>query len=302
MGVSVQDAEGHDLLSADAELELISSGFKFTEGPVWSDDGEYLVFSDIIGDEMFRWDEQDGVGSFRQPSHMANGNAFDLEGRLVSCEHATSHLTRAEADGSTSVLASHYQGKELNSPNDVIVSRRGTIYFSDPTYGRTAGFGVLRPGRLGFQGLYALDPEGVLSLLARDFDQPNGLCFSLDESVLFVNDTARMHIRSFAVDAGGGISGGEVWAETTGDGPGGPDGMKIDSDGNVWCTGPGGIHIFAPDASPLGVLPTPETVGNFAWGGVDFQSLFICASTGLYRQRTDVAGHRPHSGVDVVAD
>jgi gluconolactonase len=302
MGVSVSDAEGRELLRADHELELVKSGFKFTEGPVWSASGEYLVFSDIIGDQMWRWDEADGFASYRQPSHMANGNAFDLDGRLISCEHATSRLTRQEADGSTSVLASVYEEVELNSPNDVIVSRSGTIYFSDPTYGRSAGFGVLRPVQLGFQGLYALTPDGALSLVARDFEQPNGLCFSLDESILYVNDTARMHIRLFEVDADGAVSGGEVWAETVGRGPGGPDGMKIDTYGNVWCTGPGGIHIFAPDASLLGVLPTPESVGNFAWGGVDFQSLFICASTGLYRQRTEVAGHAPHGGVDVAAD
>jgi gluconolactonase len=301
MGVSVSDAEGRDLIRADTDLELIRSGFKFIEGPAWSAAG-FLVFSDIVGDQMWRWDEREGFQSYRQPSHMANGNTFDREGRLISCEHATSRVTREEADGSTTVLASHYEGTELNSPNDVIVSSHGTIYFSDPTYGRTAGFGVLRRPRLGFQGVYSLDTEGTLSLLARDFAQPNGLCFSRDESVLFVNDTDRMHIRSFAVSADGTLSGGEVWAETIGDGPGGPDGMKIDSYGNVWCTGPGGIHVFAPDASLLGVLPVPESVGNFGWGGDDFRSLFVCASTGLYRQRTEVAGHAPHRGVDVAAD
>jgi gluconolactonase len=302
MGVSVSDGEGRALLRGDTDLELVSSGFQFTEGPAWSVPGEFLVFSDIIGDQMWRWDEQDGFQSFRQPSHMANGNAYDLEGRLISCEHATSHLTRAEADGSITVLAKDYQGTELNSPNDVIVSNNGTIYFSDPTYGRTAGFGVLRPPALGFQGLYAIEPGGTLSLLARDFAQPNGLCLSLDESILYVNDTERMHIRAFGVAADGALSGGEVWAETVGDEPGGPDGMKIDSNGNVWCTGPGGIHIFAPDASLLGVLPVPESVGNFAWGGSDLRSMFICASTGVYRQRTEVAGHVPSRGADVAAD
>jgi gluconolactonase len=302
MGVSVSDTEGHELLSEGTDLELVRAGFEFTEGPAWSTAGGFLIFSDIIGDQMWRWDEQDGFKSYRQPSHMANGNTFDLEGRLISCEHATSRLTREEADGSTTVLARDYEGTELNSPNDVIVSSNGTIYFSDPTYGRTAGFGVLRPPALGFQGLYALEPGGTLSLLARDFAQPNGLCFSLDERILYVNDTERMHIRSFAVAADGALSGGEVWAETVGDKPGGPDGMKVDRYGNVWCTGPGGIHIFAPDASLLGVLPVPEQVGNFGWGGADLRSMFICASTGLYRQRTEVAGYVPPRGVDMAVD
>jgi gluconolactonase len=291
MGVGVDDADGRPLVRGDSEVELVRSGFQFTEGPAWSVDGGFLVFSDIIGDQLWTWDEEHGVRSFRQPSNMANGNAFDREGRLLTCEHATSRLTRQEADGSTTVLASHYDGTELNSPNDVIVSRAGLIFFTDPPYGRTAGFGVKRPTPLGFQGLYRIDPDGALALVARDFVAPNGLCLSLDERVLYVNDTSQMHIRAFAVADDGALSGGDVWAETVGEKPGVPDGMKIDSRGNVWCSGPGGIHIFAPDASLLGVLPTPEVVGNLGWGGHDFQSLFVCASTGLYRVRTEVPGH-----------
>jgi gluconolactonase len=302
MGVSVSDADKQDLIRADTELELIGSGFGFTEGPAWSVDEECLIFSDIIGDQIWKWDEAHGFQSYRQPSHMANGNTFDRDGRLVTCEHATSRLTRVEKDGSTSVLASHYEGTELNSPNDVIVSSSGTIYFSDPPYGRSAGFGVPRPALLGFQGLFSVEPDGAPSVLARDFEGPNGLCFSLDEQVLFVNDTPRMHIRAFRVAADGTISGGEVWAETVGEAPGVPDGMKIDSRGNVWCSGPGGIHIFDPAGSRLGVLPTPEVVGNFAWGDHDLQSLYICASTGLYRLRTEVPGHLPFCGANVAAD
>jgi gluconolactonase len=247
-------------------LELVHAGFGFTEGPAWSVSGNYLVFSDIPGNQMWRWEEDGGLSSYRASSNMAHGNAFDREGRLVSCEHAMSRLTRVEADGGTTVLAVTYEGRELNSPNDVVVARDGTIYFTDPTYGRQDGFGVPRALVMGFQGVYRLKLSRELELLARDFAEPNGLCFSVDGATLYVNDTQRMHIRAFTVGDDGCFSGGDVWADVTGDEPGSPDGMKLDSEGNVYCSGPGGIHIFNGDAELLGVLAIPETVGNFAWG------------------------------------
>lgn len=292
MGMTIKGDGGRELL-ANAEPELVQSGFGFTEGPAWSPSGGFLVFSDIPGDQLWRWDEAGGVDSFRKPSHMANGNTYDMDGRLISCEHATSRLTRVEPDGSTTVLATHYGDQELNSPNDVIVAGDGTIYFTDPTYGRSPGFGVPRPAPLGFQGLYRLRPGGPVELLAKDFAQPNGLCLSLDEQILYVNDSDRMHIRAFTFEADGRLAGGEVLAETHGDEPGNPDGMKIDELGNIWCTGQGGVHVFTPSGSLLGILPVPEVVGNLAWGGGDLRWLFVCASTGLYRVRTEVRGHLP---------
>jgi gluconolactonase len=291
MSVTINDTSGRALIGG-AELELVKGGFSFTEGPAWHVAGSYLVFSDIPGDQMWRWDERNGFASYRRPSNMANGNSFDGEGRLLSCEHATSRLTRAELDGTTTVLADLHEGKELNSPNDVVAGPGGDVYFTDPTYGRNEFFGVPRPTVLDFQGLYRVSDRG-LELLSRDFVQPNGLCFSLDGTVLYVNDTERMHIRAFRLTGGGRLEGGEVWAETKGDEPGNPDGMKLDSAGNVWCTGPGGIHAFGPGGELLGILPVPEVVGNFAWGGDDFRTLFVCASTGLYRIRTEVPGHLP---------
>ena len=291
MNVTIKDTSGRALID-NAELQLISSGFGFTEGPAWSADGHCLIFSDIPGDQLWRWDEANGFASYRRPSNMANGNTFDGEGRPVSCEHATSRLTRAETDGTTTVLADRYEGQELNSPNDVVVGPGGDIYFTDPTYGRSEFFGVPRPAVLGFQGLYRVTGGG-LELLCRDFSQPNGLCFSLDGTVLYVNDTDRMHIRAFRLEEDGQLRGGEVWAETVGDLPGNPDGMKLDAEDNVYCTGPGGIHLFGPEGVLLGVLPVPEKVGNFAWGGDDLRTLFVCASTGLYRIRTEVPGHVP---------
>jgi gluconolactonase len=191
------------------------------------------------------------------------------------------------------VLATHYEGKELNSPNDIVVAPGGAIYFTDPTYGRTEYYGVPRPQHLSFQGVYRMDADGgELTLLASDFAQPNGLCFSLDGSRLFVNDTERGHIRVFNLTPAGDLTGGAVWAETKGEGAGAPDGMKIDSCGNVYCCGPGGIHLFNPSGDALGVIPTPETCANFTFGDDDLRSLYITASSSLYRQRVRVPGLR----------
>jgi gluconolactonase len=202
-------------------------------------------------------------------------------------------VTREEHDGSITVLASHYAGKELNSPNDLIVKSDGAIYFSDPTYGRMNGFGLLREQDMDFQGVYRIDPvSGEVSLLASDFGQPNGLTFSLDEKQLFINDTDLGHIRVFDVANDGSISGGDVWAVPEGPGDGGCDGMKLDSKGNIYCTGPGGIHIYAPDATALGVIQVPEVAANFTWGDEDLKSLYITASKSLYRTRVKVAGPR----------
>jgi gluconolactonase len=274
------------------EFERLGTGFLFTEGPVWHPVGKFLIFSDMPGDHMRRWSAREGVTTYRKPSNMANGNAYDRQGRLLTCEHATSRVVRTEPDGRLTVLASHYQGKELNSPNDIVCRRDGSIYFTDPPYGRVKFYGVERPQELPFQGVYRVgpDPEHP-ELLVDDFDRPNGLCFALDEQRLFINDTARKHIRVFDVTPTGGLRGGRVWAETRGDKPGAPDGMKIDARGNVYCCGPGGIHVFSPDGSLMEVIEVPEYTANFCWGDDDYRSLFITASTSLYRIRTAVPGH-----------
>jgi gluconolactonase len=243
------------------------------------------------GDHLRRWSQKDGVTTFRKPCNKSNGLTWDLQGRLIVCEHASSHLTRTEPDGKITVLASHHAGKELNSPNDVIVRSDGAIYFSDPTYGRKPHFGLPRELQLSFRGVYRLAPDGkTLTLLADDFGQPNGLCFSLDEKVLFVNDTDNQHIRAFDVKADGMLSNNRVWAKTVGDGPGAPDGMKMDGAGNIYCCGPGGVHVFAPDATCLGVIKVPEYTANFCFGDDDLKSLFITASTSIYRIRVATAG------------
>ena len=284
-----------DLVAEDAELECIASNCTFTEGPVWTNrDGGSLLFSDMPGDTRRRWTQSGGVEVLAHPSNKGNGLSYDLEGRLLICEHSTSSLIRVEADGSRTVLASHWQGKELNSPNDVVVASDGSIIFTDPPYGRWPGFGVEREQELDFCGVFRVSPEGELSLLVDDFQKPNGLCFSPDEKTLWINDTDGGHIRRFSVGSDGSLSGGEVIYQMEGFSleTGIPDGQKLDEAGNLWISGPGGLHVVSQAGELLGRILTPENVGNQAWGGEDWKTLFICTSSTVHTLRTTVAGHR----------
>ncbi len=255
MNVEIRDDRFRSVVGSDVEIERLASGFDFTEGPIWHPRAQHLIFSDMPGNHMRRWSAQDGITTFRKPSNMANGNAYDRAGRIVTCEHATSRVTRTGLDGRIEGLATHWQGQELNSPNDVVVRSDGSIYFTDPTFGRMEYYGLPREPELSFRGVYRLEPAArKLELLADDFGQPNGLCFSLDEKRLFVNDTERAHIRIFDVSADGTLANSRVWAAPEGEGEGAADGMKVDSAGHLFCTGPGGIHVFAPDATCLGVI------------------------------------------------
>lgn len=282
------------IVSPNGAFERVASGFRFVEGPVWYADHGTLLFSDIIGNTMYHLGKRGGIDVFRKPSQMANGSTLDREGRLLTCEHASSRVSRTALDGSYEVIASHFQGSELNSPNDIVVKRDGSIYFTDPNSGRTSKYGVERSQALSFQGVYRLDPDtGELALLVDGFSKPNGLCFSLDESVLFINDTDRQLIRSFDVLADGSVSNGRDWAATGGDLPGVADGMKIDSTGNVYCCGSGGIHVFDPEGTRLGIIATPEIAANFTWGGEDLTDLYVTATHSIYRLGLNVAGHDP---------
>lgn len=291
MSLEVRDQRFSTIVGSSVECEKLASGFLFTEGPVWNTREDCLLFTDIPNNQILRWSAKEGITVFRKPSNMANGLAFDHQGRLLACEHAVSQLTRTEKNGQVTVIASHYQGKELNSPNDVVVKSDGAIYFSDPSYGRNDYYGVQRNCDLAFKGVYRAEANGEnLTLLADDFDQPNGLCFSSDESKLFINDSERAHIRVFDVKADGTLTNNRVWTELTGSHPGVPDGMKIDSQDNVYCTGPGGIHVFDRSAKCLGVILVPEVAANLAWGDKDLCSLFITASNSLYRVRVKTPG------------
>ncbi|MBN1640867.1 MAG: SMP-30/gluconolactonase/LRE family protein [Anaerolineae bacterium] len=270
-----------------AEVERVASGFQFTEGPVWVPDG-YLLFSDIPANTIYKWAPgAEGVEVFRRPSGHANGLTLDRAGRLVACEHDR-RLTRTEPDGSITTLAESYQGKRLNSPNDVVVRSDGSIYLTDPPYGLpNQGEGRELP----YNGVFRLAPDGTLTLLDDSFERPNGLAFSPDERVLYVDDTSRGHIRAFDVGADGTLSNGRVFAELKRPGAdGAPDGMKVDLHGNVYCTGPGGIWVVAPSGSVLGVIEIPEAPANLAWGDADLKTLYVTARTGLYRIRLTTGG------------
>lgn len=290
MSLDVRSPKLLDLIDPDAQLEQLGTGCEFTEGPVWHAEGKFLLFSDIPANQMKKWTAAEGITNFRVPSGKSNGLTYDKQGRLVTCEHANRRVSRTEADGTVAPIASHYEGKRLNSPNDVVVKSDGSIYFSDPPYGLTADYGVEGEQDLDFQGVYRLSPDGqTLTLLIDDFDRPNGLCFSPDESILYIDDTERMHIRAFDVQPDGTIANGRIFAEEEGE-DGVPDGMKIDAHGNIYLTGPGGIWIFDTSGEHLGVLQTPERAANLGWGGDDWNTLFITASTSLYSIECKVSG------------
>ena len=296
MTIAVHSEKLRQLVDDDAEVEQIATGFMFTEGPIWMADGS-LHFSDMPGDKRRRWHPDEGVTVLRDPSNKCNGMTLDNDGNLIVCEHVTSSVVRERPDGTRETLATHWGDKELNSPNDVIVARDGSIIFTDPTYGRMPGFGLEREQDLDFQGVYRIPADGgELQLLVDDFAQPNGLCFTPDESQLYINDTVHAHIRIFDVGPDHQLSNGRAFAENIGDGDlakgGLVDGMKCDERGNIYVTGPGGIWVISPEAEHLGVIEVPENTGNLNWGDADWQSLYIPASTSVYRVRMKVGGNK----------
>lgn len=297
VGVEVIDAQAALPLAPDAVIEQIATGFVFTEGALWHSTQSFLLFSDIIGNQMHRWDAARGTTSFRQPSHMANGNTWDLQGRLLTCEHASSRVVRTEHDGTLTVLASHFEGRALNSPNDIVVKSDGAIYFTDPIFGRREPHGVLRAPELDHSSVYRIDPlSGNLTRLSPRLEQPNGLCFSLDESLLYVNDSPRKQIHVFPVLADGALGPGRLFATLPGEEPGVPDGMKVDTLGNVYCCGPGGIHVLSPEGHRMARIRFPEKSCNMAFGDDDHRTLYVTACTSVYRLRVQVPG-RPQWAV-----
>lgn len=266
------------------EVQELASGFQFTEGPVWHPSG-YLLFSDIPASIIYRWEEGQPVRPWRTPSGNSNGLTYDRQGRLIACEHGNRRVSRLEPDGQVTVLASHYQGKRLNSPNDVVVRSDGSVYFTDPPYG-------IKPEEkeLPFNGVYRISPQGDLELLVDDFDRCNGLAFSPDERTLYIDDTVRRHIRAFDVAPDGRLSRGRIFAEMVSDKEGGPDGMKVDVEGNIYCTGPGGLWVYRPNGELVGVIYPPQRPANVAFGGPDRRTLFITARTSLYALRTKIPG------------
>jgi gluconolactonase len=278
-------------------VEKLYEGTRWAEGPVYFGDLRCLIWSDIPNSRMLRWDEETGhVSLFRADSNHSNGNTRDRQGRLVTCEHGARRVTRTEWDGSITVLADRYEGKRLNSPNDVVVRSDGTVWFTDPPYGILSDYeGHKAESEIGACNVYRLDPrDGSLRIVAGDFVKPNGLAFSADERTLYIADSgfshdaaAPHHVRSFKVDAEGRLSGGKVFVEIE---PGIPDGLRIDVEGNLWVAAGDGVHCYAPGGSLLGKILIPEAVANIAFGGPKRNRLFITATTSLYSVFLGISG------------
>lgn len=271
-------------LVESSEAERLATGFQFTEGPVWIPDVG-LLFSDIPGNRINKWTESEGISVWREPSGNSNGLTYDLEGRLLACEHGNRRVSRTEKDGTVLTLADTFDGHLLNSPNDIVGKSDGTIYFTDPPYG-------IKPEEKEqpHNGVYLLRSDGSLELLADDFERPNGLAFSPDESTLYIDDSFHRHVRAFDVASDGTISNGRIITDMDHPQPGSPDGMKVDEAGHLYVTGPTGIWILEADGTVLGVFSPPEMPANIAWGDDDRRSLYITARTSLYRIRVSVPG------------
>ncbi|MCQ0989362.1 SMP-30/gluconolactonase/LRE family protein [Jiella marina] len=280
-----------------AQLDRLYTGCRWAEGPAYFPAGRYLVWSDIPNDRMLRYDECSGaVSVFRQPAGHSNGNTVDRAGRLVTCEHGGRRVSRTEVDGRVTTIADSYEGKRLNSPNDVVVKSDGTIWFTDPTYGIDTDYeGHKAESEQGGSYVFRYDPrDDSLAIVADDFVKPNGLAFSLDERTLYIVDTGRTHqedgprhIRRFAVTDDNTLSGGEVFAECT---CGLFDGFRLDDAGRIWTSAGDGVHCYDPDGTLIGKILVPEVVANVCFGGPKRNYLYICGTTSLYAVRLAVNG------------
>lgn len=299
MSLDVRDPGLHDLVSPDATIERIAGGLTFTEGPIWR--GGALLFSDIPNKRIARWRRlPEGPELTTFATGMSNGLTLDRQGRVLAAEHDGRRVSRVGDDGARTALAEQFQGKRLNSPNDIVVKSDGAIYFTDPPYAvQPSKPGSVRPPNWWTQpipgkeqphnGVYRLTADGGLTLVASDFTLPNGLAFSPDESVLYIDDSAKKHIRAFDVRADGSLANGRVLLDMASDDPGVPDGLKADRAGNVFCTGPGGVWVCRANGTLLGRIILPELPANLAWGE-DGSVLFLTARTSVYRLQTKTSG------------
>ncbi len=282
----IHDPRFRHLTVGSAGLDVIATGLRWAEGPVWFGDLNCLLFSDIPNQRIMRWVPDGTATIFREPSNFANGHNRDRQGRLISCEHGARRVTRTEIDGAITVLADSYMGKKLNSPNDLACQSDGSIWFTDPTYGIMSDYeGFRADAEQPTRNVYRIDPTGTLSVVCDDFTQPNGLAFSPDEKTLYIADSAASHdpalprhIRAFRVD-GGKLTGGKAFAHID---KGIPDGIRTDSFGNLWSSAADGIHCFGPDGTLLGKILIPEVVSNLCFGGPRRNRLFITATTSVY--------------------
>ena len=308
LGKIVRDDPAIDkLVSPGTKIEKLHGGFRFVEGPVWVKAGSNLLFSDLASNAIMKWSSDGGVSVFRKPIFSAsypdgvqigsNGLTLDKQGRLVAAEHGNRRVSRIEKDGAITVLADRYEGKRLNSPNDLVVKSNGDIYFTDPPgLYRTYPEGPDAPKReLDFAGVYRVTAPGKVELVTKEVPYPNGLAFSPDEKKFYVaSSRPEKFWMVYSVEANGSLSGGKKFFDATSiPGEGVPDGMKVDRAGNIYATGPAGIMIFTPEAKLLGTIELPEIPANLNWGDPDGKSLYITARTSLYRLRMNIAGVRP---------
>jgi sugar lactone lactonase YvrE len=286
--VNILDPAARDLIPDKPVIEQVATGFDFTEGPVWC--GDFLVFSDIPMNRIVRLTftaRGPEVTTHRTPTGHSNGLTMDGSGRLIICQHSGRRVTIEEEDGTHYVLADSYEGKRLNSPNDVVSRSDGSVYFTDPTFGlKKHSVWKEQP----CCGIYRVAPDGGIARVADDFQLPNGLCFNPDETVLYINDTAAGHVRAFDVSEDGTLSNGRVFVELQGDEQGRPDGMKVDTRGNLYCTGPGGFWIMDAAGKKLAQIKPSELPANLAWGDADWKTMYLTARTSIYRMRFKVPG------------
>jgi gluconolactonase len=289
--LQAQSPKFWDLIPHDAKLETVATGFGFTEGPVWDGAG-FLYVSDETLNKIYRV----YVSDVRKEEVIAlgdpDGNTYDQHGRLIDCASVLRAIIEVSKDGKYKILADNFEGKKFNSPNDVISGPNGALYFTDPTLDLPEG----QKQEIPFQGVYRLDPSGSVRLLTKDLTQPNGLAFSPDGKRFYVDDSAQknIHVYDFAADAT--LSNGRVFGEEPGGkGEGVPDGIKVDESGNLFVTGPKGIWIWSPEGVHLGTIAMPEQPANLTWGGPDLRTLYITATTSVYRLRTSAKGFLPAS-------
>jgi gluconolactonase len=280
---TAQDGSFEQIVPPDAKVEKLATGFKFIEGPVWIADVAvgYLVFSDIPNNQLNKWDGK-AVTTFRNPSNNTNGNTRDRDGRLISCEHGARRVSITEKDGTVRTLVDRHEGKRFNSPNDAVVKSDGTVWFTDPPYGVPKG----EQRELDTQNVFRFDPKaGKTTIVAGDMEMPNGLCFSPDETKLYVAESfwKTPKILVFDVSADGAtVTNGRTIREFDNKTEGVPDGMRCDADGRLWSSAKDGVHVMAADGKLLGKIRTPETVTNLCFGGTDGQTLFMTGTTSLY--------------------
>jgi gluconolactonase len=288
----VFDERFHPCFNRNARLELLWTGARWTEGPAYFPALRCLIFSDIPNNRLLRFDEcDDRVSVLRQPSGYANGNTVDRQGRLVTCEHGGRRVARTEHDGRLTVIADRYQGKRLNSPNDVVVRSDGSIWFTDPPYGILSDYeGEKSESELGKNHVFRVDPAGAITSVADDFDRPNGLAFSPDERRLYIADSGTpRHMRVFDVGGDGQLRNGAVFATCT---AGRFDGFRLDDAGRIWTSTDEGVHCYHPDGTLLGTIKVPEVLSNVVFGGLRRNRLFITATTSLYSLLLPVNGAR----------